>query len=229
MNHDAVKLFWEGKTDNPNHLVTTDWGALDAYHDPSRHKGSNFGGYKPTEWTLDAVESPRNSAWFPCAFAARRAVTFLEQQPVVDANWLGVYGHSMGGKLSVLGAGSDGRVKAVAPSCGGISHREIKSPLDAALNDNNYLENIACPIIFLSPSNDFHGRRGGNQKLPNGDWPSRRTTTTRTPPNTRSLPVFLGLLWDLTLPKISRCIAYSPKSSGWPGVAFFGGSRPIFR
>jgi dienelactone hydrolase len=158
VNHAEVELFWVGKPDDPNHLVATDWGALDAYHDPSRHKGTNFGGYKPTEWTLDAVESPRNSAWFPCAFAARWALTFLEQQPEVDANRFGVYGHSMGGKLSVLADGSDGRVKAVAPSCGGISHREIKSPLDATLNDNNYLENIACPIIFLSPSNDFHGR-----------------------------------------------------------------------
>lgn len=158
VGRDEVKLFWAGKTDDPNHLVTTDWGALDAYHDPSRHKESNFGSYKPTEWTLDAVESPRNSAWFPTAFAARRALTFLEQQPEVDANRLGVYGHSMGGKLSVLTAGSDERVKAVAPSCGGISHRENTKPLDAALNDNSYLENITCPIFFLSPSNDFHGR-----------------------------------------------------------------------
>ena len=158
VNHDAVKLFLEGKTDDPNYLATTDWGALDAYHDPSRHKETNFGGYKPTEWTLDSVESPRNSAWFPCTFAARRALTFLEQQPEVDANRLGVYGHSMGGKLSVLTAGSDDRVKAVAPSCGGISDREMKSPLGAALSDNHYLENITCPIMFLSPSNDFHGR-----------------------------------------------------------------------
>ena len=158
VNHDVVKLFWADKTDDPNYLVTTDWGALDAYHDPSRHKGSDFGSYKPTEWTLDAVESPRNSAWFPCAFASRRALTFLEQQPEVDANRLGVYGHSMGGKLSVLTAGSDERVKAVAPSCGGISHRQNTNPLDAALIDNYYLENITCPIFFLSPSNDFHGR-----------------------------------------------------------------------
>lgn len=158
VNHDAVKLFWEGKTDDPNYLVTTDWGALDAYHDPSRHKETDFGGFKPTEWTLDSVESPRNSAWFLCTFAARRALTFLEQQPEVDAARLGVYGHSMGGKLSVLTAGADDRVKAVAPSCGGISNRDIKSPLSATLNDNHYLENITCPVIFLSPSNDFHGR-----------------------------------------------------------------------
>ena len=158
VGHDAVKLFWEGKTDDPNHLVTTDWGALDAYHDPSRHKESNFTGCQPTEWTLDSVESPRNSSWFLCTFAGRRALTFLEQQPEVDASRLGVYGHSMGGKLSVLTAGTDERVKAVAPSCGGISDRQDTNPLGAALSDNHYLENITCPIFFLSPSNDFHGR-----------------------------------------------------------------------
>lgn len=158
VNNDVVKLFWEGKTDDPNYLVTTDWGAMDAYHAPSRHQETNFGGFKPTESTLDSVESPRNSAWFLCTFAARRALTFLEQQPEVDGNRLGVYGHSMGGKLSVLTAGSDDRVKAVAPSCGGISNRESTSPFSAALSDNHYLENITCPIFFLSPSNDFHGR-----------------------------------------------------------------------
>jgi hypothetical protein len=85
-------------------------------------------------------------------------LTFLEKQPEVDANRLGVYGHSMGGKLSVLTAGSDERVKAVAPSCGGISDREYTNLLGASLSDNQYLKNISCPIFFLSPSNDFHGR-----------------------------------------------------------------------
>lgn len=158
VNEEAVSAFWEGKTDNPNYLLTTDWGALDAYHAPSRHKETAFVDYKPTRWTIDPVDSPRNSAWFPCTLAARRALTFLEQRPEVDGDRLGVYGHSMGGKLSVLTAGSDERVKAVAPSCGGISDRQDANPLAAALSDNRYLENITCPVFFLSPSNDFHGR-----------------------------------------------------------------------
>jgi hypothetical protein len=33
------------------------------------------------EYTIDAVASPRNSNWFLLAVAARRAITFLEQQP----------------------------------------------------------------------------------------------------------------------------------------------------
>ena len=84
---------------------------------------NSFFGTAPADWTRDAVESPRNNPWFLCTLGARRAFTFLEQQPEVDATRLGVYGHSMGGKLTVAVAGADSRVKAAVPSCGGISDR----------------------------------------------------------------------------------------------------------
>ena len=160
VHNDIIKLFWEGRTNSPHYKLTTDWGALDAYHAPARNPGNQFPSAQPAAWTLDAVESPRNSGWFLCALAARRALTFLERQPEVDANRLGVYGHSMGGKLTVLTA-SDSRVKAAAPSCGGISDRYNKSDLfRQTLGDDVNLREISCPIIFLSPANDFHGRIG---------------------------------------------------------------------
>ena len=155
-----VKLFWDGKTNSPGYRLTTDWGAVDGYHAPGRHPGNVFPSANPASWTLDTVESPRNSGWFLCALAARRALTFLEKQPEVDANRLGVYGHSMGGKLTVLTA-VDQRVKAAAPSCGGVSDRYSRSALyRATLGDDVSLKKIACPIIFLSPANDFHSRIG---------------------------------------------------------------------
>ena len=155
-----VKLFWEGKTGDPRYRVTTDWGALDGYHAPSRNTGNVFPKLvEPAPWTLDPVKSPRNNSWFLCALGARRALTFLEQQPQVDPNRLGVYGHSMGGKLTVLTAGSDDRVKAAAPSCGGISDRYNTDPhFRVTIGDDAYLSRIECPIFFLSPANDFHGR-----------------------------------------------------------------------
>ncbi|MEP2776636.1 MAG: dienelactone hydrolase family protein [Luteolibacter sp.] len=157
---DVVQLFWDGKTDDPKYKVTTDWGALDGYHAPSRNPKNQFPQLpKPSEWTLDPVVSPRNNSWFLCTLGARRALTFLEQQAEVDAEKLGVYGHSMGGKLTVLTAGSDSRVKGAAPSCGGISDHDNEDPLfNATLGDAVYLEHITAPTIFLSPSNDFHGR-----------------------------------------------------------------------
>ena len=170
-----VKLFWDSKKEDQNYKITTDWGALDGYHAPSRNPKNNFPSIPVADWTLDSVESPRNNGWFLCTMGARRALTFLEQQEQVDPNKLGVYGHSMGGKLTVLTTGSDSRVKAAAPSCGGISDRTNKSPLfKATLGDQNYLKNISVPIIFLSPSNDFHGRIEDLQtsltEIKSSDW-----------------------------------------------------------
>ena len=170
-----VKLFWENKTDDPKYRLITDWGALDAYHAPCRNPKNQFGKTVPADWTLDAVESPRNSPWILCTMAARRALTFLERQPEVDKDKLGVYGHSMGGKLTVLTAGSDARVKAAAPSCGGLSNRNTGEALyDATVADDVYLEHITCPILFQSPANDFHGRINDLQKavteIKSKDW-----------------------------------------------------------
>ena len=154
-----VKLFWEEKKNDPLYKLTTDWGALDAYHAPSRYGKDAFPSIPVAEWTLDPVKSPRNNAWFLITLAGRRGLTFLEQQAEVDASRLGVYGHSMGGKLTVLISGADKRVKAAAPSCGGISDRYSEDDLHlATVSDPPSLKKISCPTIFLSPSNDFHGR-----------------------------------------------------------------------
>lgn len=154
-----VQLFWDGATNDPAYRVTTDWGAVDGYHAPARNKGNQFPVLQGAEdWTVDPVASPRNNGWFLCTLAARRALTFLERQPQVDADKLGVYGHSMGGKLTVMTTGSDARVKAAAPSCGGMSDRRNKDPLfRKTIGDDPYLKRITCPIFFLSPANDFHG------------------------------------------------------------------------
>ena len=155
-----VKLFWDEKTNDPAYKLTTDWGAVDGYHAPGRNAGNSFPSAKAADWTLDSIESPRNSGWFLCAMAARRALTFLEQQPQVDPERLGVYGHSMGGKLTVMTA-VDSRVRAAAPSCGGISDLYNRSELfRTTLGDDVSLQQISCPIVFLSPANDFNGRIG---------------------------------------------------------------------
>ena len=168
---DEVRLFWDGNVDDPKYRLTTDWGKLDAYHAPTRSGSGGFGSTKPSEWTLDAVESPRNHPWFLCTLGARRALTFLEQQPEIDRQRLGVYGHSMGGKLAVLTAGADSRVRAAVPSCGGISDRSSdRAPIGDAVS----LEKTTCPILFQSPSNDFHGRIDDLQKavteIQSTDW-----------------------------------------------------------
>lgn len=148
----------------------TDWGRLDATHPPQRNKVNHFpGDITPDDFTLDAVESPRNSNWFIVLIAARRGLTFLEQQPEVDPARLGVTGHSMGGKLTTNLAGIDRRVKAAVPSCGGCGEIDVSqtdlagciktsvNPIQrACISDNAYIPRITCPILWLSPTNDFH-------------------------------------------------------------------------
>lgn len=148
----------------------TDWGKLDATHPPQRNTANHFAGsLAPDDYTLDSVESPRNSNWFLVLMAARRAITFLEQQPEVDAARIGALGHSMGGKLTTNLAGIDKRIKAAVPSCGGSGDLVISEAAHpggsrtkrtamelACISDNAYIPLITCPILWLSPTNDFH-------------------------------------------------------------------------
>ncbi len=141
----------------------TDWGRLDATHPPQRNKTNHFvGSLAPDEFTLDAMESPRNSNWFLVLIAARRAITFLEKQPEVDATRIGAFGHSMGGKLTTNLAGIDMRIRAAVPSCGGSGDlaedpKTKRTPMElACISDNAYIPRITCPTLWLSPTNDFH-------------------------------------------------------------------------
>ena len=159
VNRDVVQLFWDGETNNPNYKITTDWGAIDGYHAPCRYEGNNFVLNPPGKHSLDPVPSARNSGWFLVAIGAGRALTFLEQQPEVDGDRLGVFGFSMGGKLAVMLAATDDRVKAAGPAAGGVSDRYNGMPnYKGLISDDVYLERITCPIAFLSPANDFHSR-----------------------------------------------------------------------
>ena len=148
----------------------TDWGALDATHPPQRNKVNHFaGGTAPDDFTLDAVDSPRNGNWFLVTLAARRGLTLLETQAGVDRGRIGVYGHSMGGRLTTQLTGIDKRVKAAVPSCGGSGdltasleempggQRSKAGPIElACVSENPYVRRISVPTLWFSPTNDFH-------------------------------------------------------------------------
>ncbi|MBL9189677.1 MAG: dienelactone hydrolase family protein [Opitutaceae bacterium] len=229
VNPEVVQLFWDGKTADSKYKLTTDWGALDAYHAPHRNPANGFAFTKPAAWTLDAVDSPRNNPWFLVTLGARRGLTFLEQQPEVDGSRLGVYGHSMGGKLTVLTTAADNRVKAAAPSCGGVSNRATGNALyDAILADDVSLKRITCPIIFLSPSNDFHGRIDDLQKalheIQSKEW---RATCSPHHNHQDTAPYMInGLLWmdqhlkgTFTFPQSPQATLTLQTSSGVPSFS----------
>ena len=147
----------------------TDWGAMDA---TQTGHNSHYGSCMPDGKTLDPFESPRNSNWYLIVLAAKRAVSFLQQQPEVDPAHIGATGHSMGGKLTVMLAGCDPRIKAATPSCGGggmAPDRLRARPGNAArpktesqiyaqtIDDVGYIKQITCPIVYIGPQNDFNG------------------------------------------------------------------------
>lgn len=146
----------------------TDWGAVD----PTQKNVPGYANLKPGEKYLDPYESPRNNNWYLLTLASRRGLTFLEQQPEVDADRLGVYGHSMGGNLTVYVAGTDSRIKVAAPSVGGQGFRTVTWPLlpqqrrrvprgsvklyRKTLGFQSYAPHVKAPLLWLSATNDFH-------------------------------------------------------------------------
>ncbi len=165
-DYGAVAVNWGenviGETDDPN----TDWAGIPAgFLDPKHHNDVT-----PAEGTIETVPHPFNSSWFLYSAAARRAITFLQQQPQLNGSKIGLTGHSMGGRLTVLTA-IDSRVKAASPSVGGSgflysdisgipgSARRMNANQDlyeATMDCRNYWPLIECPLMFLGATNDFN-------------------------------------------------------------------------
>ena len=165
----VMSINWGGQ--DMGESVNTDWGALD----PTQNFAARYASILPYPETIDTVESPRNCSWYPITVSALRALTFLEAQPEVDPDRLGVFGHSMGGCLTTYVAGTgDSRVKAAAPSVGGAGYHTYEvydlGPATAGgvtgdlelyrrtMGSESYAPHIQCPIFWLGATNDFNSR-----------------------------------------------------------------------
>lgn len=149
----------------------TDWGAVD----PSQLNATRYDSILPGPLQLfEDREHPKNNNWYLLALGCRRGLTFLEQQPEVDAERLGVHGYSMGGNLTMYVAGTDTRVKAAVPAVGGAGWRwqphqvlggviqldHIKGDVELfrrTMSFESYAPLIRCPVLHRSATNDFHG------------------------------------------------------------------------
>lgn len=149
----------------------TDWGVVD----PSQLNVQGYTSILPgPKQFFEDREHPKNCNWYLLTLGCRRGLTFLEQQPEVDAQRLGVHGFSMGGNLTMYVAGSDDRVKAAVPGVGGqgwrwqahdfpggkTSQEQIKGNVEVfrrTLSFESYAPRIQCPVLHRSGTNDFHG------------------------------------------------------------------------
>lgn len=150
----------------------TDWGAVDPTQLNVSHYSSMLPG--PKQFFTDR-EHPKNCNWYLLTLGCRRGLTFLERQPEVDPERLGVHGFSMGGNLTIYVAGSDRRVKAAVSAVGGQGWRweeheflggkaspqeTVSGNLDVfrrTLSFESYAPRIRCPLLHRSATNDFHG------------------------------------------------------------------------
>jgi len=172
----TVDINWLGRPMEPAIDVNTDWGKVDPTQGPRFYSKALRKGWKrnlqPDDYSIDPVPSPRNTNWFLLTVAARRAITFLEQQPEVDPNRIGLAGFSMGGMITALTA-IDSRLKAVAPFVGGSGFKYIDFPggiqgnsirphfqelelYTKTVDASAYWPLVKCPVMFISSSNDFH-------------------------------------------------------------------------
>jgi len=149
----------------------TDWGAVD----PSQLNVEGYRSILPgRKQVFEDREHPKNCNWYLLALGCRRGLTFLEQQPEVDPQRLGVHGYSMGGNLTMYVVGTDDRVKAAVPAVGGAgwrwqSHeflggeaqqdyiRGSSEVFARTLSFESYASLIKCPVLHRSGTNDFHG------------------------------------------------------------------------
>lgn len=162
----AIAINWGEKLIDQERDPNTDWQGIPAgFLEPTHHNDVT-----PGEDTVHQVAHPWNSSWILYSAAARRAITFLEEQPEVDGSRIGLTGHSMGGRLTVLTA-IDPRVKAASPSVGGSGYlytditgvpgsaRRMQTDLElynSTLDCRSYWPLIKCPVMFLGATNDFN-------------------------------------------------------------------------
>jgi hypothetical protein len=172
----TLDINWGGREIVEGIQTNTDWGKVDPSQGPQFYPGALRKGTKldlrPDEHTIDSVVSPRNGNWFLLTYAARRGITFLEQQPEVDPTRLGFTGYSMGGNITSYVA-IDERLKAVVPMVGGsgfitadfpglpgsgkaVHYRGHEKLFADTMESQSYYPHVKIPVLLLSATNDFH-------------------------------------------------------------------------
>ena len=172
----TLDINWGGREIVEGIKPNTDWGKVDPSQGPQFYPGALRKGTKlnllPDEHTIDPVVSPRNGNWFLLTYAARRAVTFLEQQPEVDPARIGFTGYSMGGNITSY-VSIDERLKAVVPMVGGsgfitadfpglpgsgkaAAYRGHEKLFADTMESQSYYPHVKIPVLLLSATNDFH-------------------------------------------------------------------------
>lgn len=111
-------------------------------------------------------ESARQTPWFVWAKIARRAITLMEEQKIIDNEKINVVGFIHGAQLAWIVAAMDGRVNAAVPvmGCGHNSYgaKEV-SVLESeeeccwvsGICPETYARFVGCPILYATSTNSL--------------------------------------------------------------------------
>ena len=158
----------ESQPGDPN----TDWGAVD----PSQHNVQGYINLLPGRSKFfEDREHPKNCNWYLLTLGCRRGLTFLEQQPEVDAQrarraWLldGRQSHDVcrGHRCSREGRRAGRRRSGLALAAARDSSAakasrsrsgRCRGLFARTLGFESYAPLIRCPVLHRSGTNDFHG------------------------------------------------------------------------
>jgi dienelactone hydrolase len=172
----CASINWGGKVLEKADTPNTDWDGLAAgFIRPGVTKADLLDHHNTVRSdpnTLFKEPHPLNSSWNLISICVRRALTLLEQTEGVDPDKLGVEGHSMGGRSTVISC-IDPRVKAASPSVGGSGYlyddlwglpgsaRRMTEADGSALyrkcvSAQSHWPHVTAPILFLGATNDFN-------------------------------------------------------------------------
>ena len=176
LGYACASINWGGKVLEKADTPNTDWDGLAAgFIRPGVTKADQLDHHntvRPDPNTLFKQPHPLNSSWNLISVCVRRALTLLEQTEGVNPDKLGVEGHSMGGRSTVLSC-IDPRVKAASPSVGGSGYlyddlwglpgsaRRMTEEDGLALyrkcvSAQSHWPHVTAPILFLGSTNDFN-------------------------------------------------------------------------
>ena len=176
LGYASVSINWGGKVLEKADTANTDWDGLAAgFIRPGVTKADQLDHHntvRPDPNTLFKEPHPLNSSWNLISICVRRALTLLEQTEGVDPEKLGVEGHSMGGRSTVISC-IDPRVKAASPSVGGSGYlyddlwglpgsaRRMTEEDGSALyrkcvSAQSHWPHVTVPTLFLGSTNDFN-------------------------------------------------------------------------
>ena len=121
---------------------------------------------------LDRIDgSARTSPWFQWSKIVRRALSLLEEHPIIDENRIGILGVGKGAQVAWQVAGMDGRVAAlVAVNGGGYlwrsgSHRftmgnvptnDEERAFSTGVGAETYARFVSCPTCYVVSSNNTY-------------------------------------------------------------------------